>query len=344
MFVDTNPSSGRNLSIETLRGLAIVLLVAHHVIGTDAGMGLRLEDGFYRAANDLTDHLRMPLFSILAGFTYALRPFAGDMKRFLSGKFRRLLLPMLIVGTVFAVTQSLTPGANGAVQNWWLLHIIPVSYFWFVESLFLIFLLIVLLETLQAFATPKRLFSVWLLAVVLYLSPLDIAYFSVSGAFYLLPFFLAGLAAARYGNLASGSLALSVTLSLLCLGLYWLVDAGYLELGHKRTLLSMAIALTGCLSLLTLAPTSTLLAWLGSYSYSIFLYHVFFSAALRIYAEKIGLENVHLVFGVSLLAGLLFPIMLHGLFDRHNISRLALLGKRRRPPAKIESLVRLRET
>lgn len=102
-------------------------------------MGLRLEDGFYRTANDLTDHLRMPLFSILAGFTYAHRPFTGDMRLFLSGKFRRLLLSMLIVGSVFVVAQSLTPGANDAVQNRWLLHIIPVSYSWFVESLFLVF-------------------------------------------------------------------------------------------------------------------------------------------------------------------------------------------------------------
>jgi hypothetical protein len=40
---------------------------------------------------------------------------------------RRLLLPLITVGTIFAIVQAVTPGANSAVDHWWLLHIVPVG-------------------------------------------------------------------------------------------------------------------------------------------------------------------------------------------------------------------------
>lgn len=103
-----------NLPIETLRGLACLLLVLYHVIGADASLGLRVEDGPVRWLNDGLAYLRMPLFTFLSGLVYGLRPFAGNSRAFLVGKVRRLLIPMLFVGTLFAVLQALIPGTNSA--------------------------------------------------------------------------------------------------------------------------------------------------------------------------------------------------------------------------------------
>ena len=159
---------GRKFEIDTLRGLACLMLVAYHVVGYSANSGLRLESGFLRDLNDLLSYFRMPLFTVLSGYVYALRPFNSNALGFVQGKARRLLLPMLFVGTLFAITQSLVPGANDTVDNWWLLHIIPYGHYWFVESLFLIFMLIMALEYFQLLRTPLQVIAVFALAALAY--------------------------------------------------------------------------------------------------------------------------------------------------------------------------------
>ena len=93
----------RNLEIDTLRGLACLLLVAYHVIGATPSIGLKLSDGLLRELNDDLAYIRMPLFTFLSGFVYALRPYAGNWSAYLKGKATRLLVPMLFVGTLFAL-------------------------------------------------------------------------------------------------------------------------------------------------------------------------------------------------------------------------------------------------
>ena len=65
--------------LDTLRGLACLLLVSYHVIGGDRETGLRLPDEHIAARiNDFLALVRMPLFSFLSGMVYAWRPLRGD--------------------------------------------------------------------------------------------------------------------------------------------------------------------------------------------------------------------------------------------------------------------------
>ena len=141
----------KQIQIETLRGLACFLLVAFHVVGDTANSGLKIEEGVFREINDFLALIRMPLFTFLSGWVYALRPFSGNGLAFLKSKVRRLILPMLVVGTVFAVLQSQIPGANSKTVDWTELHLIPVAHYWFLESIFTIFLFVMLLELFKVF-------------------------------------------------------------------------------------------------------------------------------------------------------------------------------------------------
>ena len=189
----------RNLEIDTLRGLACFLLVSFHVVGVAPGFGLHLpEDHWLKQLNSALAYLRMPLFSFLSGYVYAFRPFKGDAASFIRGKMRRLLLPMLTVGTIFALMQSVTPGANDNVTHWWLLHIVPVGHFWFLEALFIVFLIVVALEHWGWLDSPQRFAGVWSVSVLAFVFLQATAYFAVNGAVYLMPFFLAGLACQRF--------------------------------------------------------------------------------------------------------------------------------------------------
>ena len=136
----------RNESIDTLRGLACVFLVGFHVVGGDSSLGLKISDGNFRDINDVLAYLRMPLFTFLSGLVYAYRPFTVNFKDYATGKFRRLLIPMLVVGTIFAVLQAFVPGTNVSSYNWRFIHIISVAHFWFIEALFTIFITIAILD------------------------------------------------------------------------------------------------------------------------------------------------------------------------------------------------------
>ena len=89
----------KDLSIETLRGLAIILVVMGHVIGSDNTGGMRVEDdSFLRHLYFTFQYLRMPLFTVISGWVYALRP-AGmnNLLDFNIKKVRRIILPLIFV-------------------------------------------------------------------------------------------------------------------------------------------------------------------------------------------------------------------------------------------------------
>ena len=61
-----DPSSIR---VQSARGLACLLLVTYHVIGSDVDSGIHVDDeSLWRYFTDLFLPIRMPLFTFLSGF------------------------------------------------------------------------------------------------------------------------------------------------------------------------------------------------------------------------------------------------------------------------------------
>lgn len=317
----------RKLKIDTLRGIACLLLVAYHVIGSNPASGLKIAEGPYRELNDLLGYMRMPLFTFLSGIVYAYRPFRTGHADFLSKKARRLLLPMLTVGTLFALLQAVIPGTNSRVEHWYLLHINPIAHFWFIESLFILFVLIVLFETLKLFDDGMRFLLVFCAMSALYLSDIGTNYFSVSGFIYLAPYFLLGMAVQRYEWLKHIP-GLAGSLFVLCvIAAFILAYAGWLPIFEKRSLPGLIMGLSSCLALLLIGPELKLLARIGVFSYSIYIFHVFFTAGTRILLNKVEVSQLELVLLASVLMGVLGPILVERVLGQANFTRVAFLGK-----------------
>lgn len=326
---DAGDYAGR---IASLRSIACFLLVLYHVIGASPVDGLTIEDGLLRDANDTLAVIRMPLFALLAGWTYSLRPvLAGGISSFIIGKVRRLVVPMLVVGAVYIAVQDQVMTANHRFTD--IPFLTPVAHFWFLQALFLVFIAVGLIENAGRMRTFNQFALIMSMACILLAFGPFTHLFAIGGAVYLLPFFLVGIALDRFRiipYLDRPEVRLLLAVELL---------VGLLALGGPQidrfSIAALAVGILGCLLLAGMNFNSPLLESWSKYTFAIFLFHVFFTAGSRILLTGVGVENIGILVGIGLAAGLIGPALLQAAIERSAIAGLLLLG---RPlPASFES-------
>jgi peptidoglycan/LPS O-acetylase OafA/YrhL len=336
-------TAARDGHIDTLRGIACLLLVAYHVIGNDPshGMHITAHDN-WRLFADLFVHVRMPLFSFLSGYLFSA--FVADAPALgasIARKLRRLAIPLFAVSTLFYLCFG---AINGSFPlPIWQIYVLPYEHFWFLQATILIMTGLLLLCCVAGARARTALTALFPVACLVFIAaPVfhpDI--FSVSSALYLLPFFLLGQLLRVWrvdrplqtftGRPTRAALlfgACVVVLSALDIAQY----EGLNTLDFSRqSPLGLLFGLSTCLFLFFSEVEWAPLAWIGSYSYSIYLFHVFFTAGLR-KALAVGYPApAGLYFSLALVAGTLLPIALHKILLRGRWSALLLLGINRRP-------------
>lgn len=330
----------KDLSIETLRGIAIILVVTGHAIGDGTQYGMRLAgDSFLRHFYYSFVFLRLPLFIVISGWVYAIFPATPlNLKLFISKKARRLLLPMLFVGATYYLVQYFVPGTNlkNNLSEIWRLLVFPFTIYWYLPSLFIVFLLISLLDAYGKIRTLNQwvvLFAITVTMLVLktyFVKETDPNYFSYKGAIYLLPFFLVGIGLHRFRVAFSNRYLLTILGLCLIAGLVIQQLAWYHVINYsmnKGTGVGLLIGLSGTILLLKIRWQVKWLIWTGGFAYSIYLFHAFGTAGARIILKSLGLESNSIIFISSMLAGILLPIAADKLFDRSGLTRLLLLGR-----------------
>lgn len=310
--------------VQTLRGIACILLVIFHVIGATDTQGLRVQGGWMRHLTDALMAVRMPVFGLVAGAMYGLSHKRG--LALVRDKWERLILPMLTVGTVFAVVQYLAPGSNGHTVDWHLLHIVPVFHYWFLESLFWIFCWMAVAEHCWPITGWQRWLPYFGLSVLVYVSHPGYIWFGVHGALYLLPYFLLGLALTRLGWDAQQRHRIGGILSAVC-------GAGIVVLlmhdGAPLNRFSAPMLLAGLLlsaGLWSIGLRHRWLEWIGHYSFAIFLFHVFFTSAVRMAMHASGWTDTLLVLAISVPVGLLGPVLVQRVGSRSSLLRAYVLA------------------
>src|SRR5690606_22304069 len=146
--------------IESLRGMAIILMVAGHAIGSDSSTGLTVaDDSPFRYLYYSTQFIRMPLFTLISGFVYSLRPVTGGgLTTILRGKALRILVPLVTVSTLRLLARAAMTDVNRSVQLSDLrrVYFYPCDHFWFLQSIFLVFLAAGMLDQFKLMNTPRR--------------------------------------------------------------------------------------------------------------------------------------------------------------------------------------------
>jgi fucose 4-O-acetylase-like acetyltransferase len=332
--------TNKNLNIETLRGMAIVLVVLGHVIGSASDGGMKVDDdSFLRYVYYTFEYLRMPLFTVISGWVYALRPAAIDNAvQFMIKKARRILIPMIFVGGLYYVIQSLVPGTNfsNSLEDIWKIIVYPYTFYWYLHSLFLVFLIAAIIDSFKLMKTAFSLILVTLISILCLvfrdaLIPEAFPnYFGFKGAIYLFPFFVVGVGIQRFKSVFQNKTVNQIMgiILLFSLAVQQLVWFGILEYEFSESAgLGLVIGLFGTIvffrSKLNIRP----MVWIGNYSYTIFLFHSFGTSGGRIILQKIGVTSPASIFFFSLFLGLFLPIVLEKVLDKFNLTRVLFLGR-----------------
>lgn len=315
----------KDLRIETMRGLALFLMVAGHVIGSSSDLGMKVpDDSVLRYLYESLVYIRMPLFTAISGYVYTLRPLhtGSDLSRFYGGKFKRIGIPLLTVSTLFFVLQMVVPNTNGKPQltDIFSIYLFSYAHFWFLQAIFCIFVVISLLEKAGLLLNLRNYGLVFAVALAAsFASESFPNLFSLDRAVELFPFFLLGLGLYRFSErliTPSSVITMAVALAILtCIDqayLFALIHLDETDLAVVGTALGLAAISLLVARRFYFKP----LAWLGYFAFEIYLFHVFGTAGARIVLNKLQVHEAWLVFTVSMVLGLLLPVAFKVVLER----------------------------
>ena len=197
----------KNLHIETLRGIAILMVVLGHVIGSGTTGGLKIDyPSEWRYVYCWIDLIQMPLFTAIAGWAYSLKPIKIRLSDYFSGKFKRLIIPMMIVAPTYYLLQSLVPGTNSSqsLSEIWRIFIFSYSIYWYLPAIFLIFVIMAIVDHCKGADSLKK----WSILFVVSMSAALVSqntfienipnFFCFKSAINQLPYFLIGVLVNRF--------------------------------------------------------------------------------------------------------------------------------------------------
>lgn len=347
--VESAPSRVKDPAIETLRGLAIVLVVMGHVIGIDASRSMQVApDSFWRLLYLVFVDIRLPLFTVISGYIYAMRPLSSldGMPGLVKTKSRRLLLPLVTVGTLLFFSQMAIPGTTfkPVLQDYYRIFFFGYEHLWFLQSIFVIFVMTGLLDALGVLRTLRGALVAFAASLVMFEVipiPREADVFSVSGVLRLLPFFLLGYILFRYpprngsyrlcAAIAAPVLVLAYTLRFASFINGWTLNP------YADRIVSASIGIAAVLLLFAARGwlKSRPLSWIGGFAFAIYLLHPFGTAAARILLGHEEITTKPVLFAVGLTAGLIWPIIFEKLTKRSRVIQTFILGEKWQPKSQV---------
>jgi peptidoglycan/LPS O-acetylase OafA/YrhL len=341
-----NSVKSGDLRIETLRGIAIIAVVWGHAtlwldgIAEQQGLQDTLIYQFADTIKSILQPLRMPLFTVLSGWVYAVRPAtSGQARRFAIGKFRRIILPLFFISTLtyfqFVLVNDDYPVIRGAEptpvmpDQFWMLWFFRFAHLWFLQALVFIFLCAAILDLLGWMNTLKQwLFWVALTALLPYV-PVHWEFWSMIKVHTIMVFFFVGVGIHRFHKELTDPRIIKSAWVLFGTGMlvHLLWKFGGLSFPHWPHFL--LIGALGPISLLSMNWVWQPLVFVGGYSYTIYLYHGLAFETHQLFDTL--LEQPHyqvLWFVLVVFSGLFIPIFIDRVISRVRYLRTPALGKK----------------
>jgi peptidoglycan/LPS O-acetylase OafA/YrhL len=315
-------------NMNTVRGVACLLVIALHVVGDNPSTGLHLPmDSNWHYAMACIEFLRMPLFTALSGFLYAGRRVTrAEFPGFWAKKFRRLAVPLVFLTLVtWVLRQRVYPEQEPLPEA----LLFSYGHLWYIQSLILLFAAISVADILfRPSATVLMLTG--LATIMISQSEITVTtFFSFAGFLYLAPYFMFGIILRErpdwLQDRRAGTIALGIVVIVLISQQF-----GLFGLTNGVTSLQLPAALAGMACVVVLLQRMPIIPWLaaiGTYSYTVYLWHIIASASTRSALMKLGVDSVPVLFAISYVAALIVPIILYHVARRIPLLSIAATGE-----------------
>lgn len=313
-------------NLDTLRGIACLLVVAFHVVGLNSDTGMKLPmDSPWHGVVDSIRFIRMPLFTAMAGYLYALKPYL-DLPRptFIRRKARGLLIPAFFVG---AVMWAIRAKMHIDQPSLLLALLVGSLHLWYLNALFVLFVVIALAE--RRGPMPLTLAAAMaVLGVGLVLPARTAEWLVIPNVLYLLPYFLLGMYLKRLPELLYNPLTVRagavISLAMLGLELYW--RTGTAPVPSFEPFLTLIAGFAVVPPLLYYVPKVPLLAALKPYSMTIYLWHPLANGAVRAILQRLDI-GLGATFVLCMIGAVLLPILLHKVVQKMPLISLPVIGR-----------------
>jgi fucose 4-O-acetylase-like acetyltransferase len=325
-----NPSPTRMLWVDYARGLAILLVVYRHTMVGLKRSGLSVPAVLYNIQEFLVN-VRMPVFFVLSGIFLSRSLKRNPPGKLIEKKAKTLLYPYLLWTIILISLQILSSdytNSKRTVSDY--LYIITqpreLDHMWYLLALFNTSFLLILLTKL---VVRYPILHISLAVIIHFLHYWVSEYSLVSDLFYYYIFLAAGVQASQFimnldkkGNSFLLKLGLIILPFFIAGQLFWLnnIDQYYSPFEAWYLVPFLLIIFIACVMfycVCRLLYNGGIAKWLnivGRSSLYIYILHILIISTTRILCVQIlGITNVYMIIGISLLLGVTLPVLVYQL-------------------------------
>lgn len=322
-------------SIETLRTLAVILIVSYHLLNDRELSTVKV---YYNYLSLIFQYIRLPIFTVISGYLFGHGTITKEnYGSFIIGKFRRIYVPMCFV----AFTEYICINAPALLKDpsqlkfIWRIFVLPYEHYWFIQSMFLIFVIVGFIEAFILFRNTNYVcFLVAASLLTFFVSPASFIEFdvlSIGGASYILPYFLLGYILSKYKvifelDITRKMIFFLFIASMFFINLVWL-DLIYLDIS-RRSLIGLVLGITSCIFVLSIRLRSTVLATIGKHVFAIYLFQSFGASIGRRIGRLLLPLSPHLYFLVAVLVTVIFGCVVSFILSKNRVTAFIFLGHR----------------
>ena len=306
------------------KGIGIILVVYAHLLSSGFHSQLDIQEHFFLLSDSIVYSFHMPLFFFLAGLFVEQSYNKRGVTKFLIDKVKFIAYPYLIWSLLQGCIELLfSSQSHRGISLGDIVRIpyLPLAQFWFLYSLFLMYIAYAVLNRFGRFAPAVMVFA----ACALFYCPVNTEIMALHGFSTGFIFFVFGVIAKKYiRNFEEYTVPgwVIVILPPVFIGIAWyvfeyvLLPTRLTDGSHPFYFLFLAVfGIMMCIGLsqyLARKKCSRFVQFLGVYSLQIYLVHMLAGVAARVILLNIfHLENPILHMVISVTAGLFIPILIY---------------------------------
>lgn len=310
----------RIIWVDNVKNIAFILVALGHLLQGLIKAGIMQNSAEFTFFNTFIYTFHVPLFFICSGYLYQKTTAVNDLKSYGNNVLKKALalgIPYFVFSIISFLlkvifSDNVNSQAGGFIET---MFTDPVPPFWFLYTLFIIFLIMPTAKSRKSAAVMFGISAVFLCAVI---ASLD---FIPQSAFYIQFVYKTALYLVWF---VLGILLAEVPLEKI-FSPFWIISfiaagiAVYFSINAKMQnnyLVKYAIGILACFGVIGTIGwifrknvQSSLFRFLAKYSMSVFLMHTIFSAGIRSVLLKVGITNSALHIIAGLIASFILPII-----------------------------------